>query len=398
MMELFSEEMRRDPFPVYERLRERSPVFHDPRLGAWLLLDYEGVKRAMNDHEAFGSGVAPPESRPGKWFIFADPPRHTRLRALVMRGFTPRSVAGLEPRIRELARGLLDASAERGEMDVVGDFAVPLPLMVIAEMLGAPRAEWPRLRWWSDCVVGLIDTLRGGAEAEAAVAAFVAAHAEMEAYVGALLEERRLAPRDDLLTRLLAAEVEGERLEDDEIVGFFQLLLLAGHETTTNLIGSAVLSLAENPDQMALLRAVPELAPQAVEEVLRHRSPVQAVFRVARREVEVHGTAIPAGGLVLAMIGSANRDPRHFREANHFDVTRNPNPHLAFGHGIHFCVGAPLARLEGRVALAELLERTAWIERADDRPWEPRHAFHVHGPARLPIRFEPRARAAAGRG
>ena len=189
--------------------------------------------------------------------------------------------------------------------------------------------------------------------------------------------------------------MDGERLAEAEILGFFQLLLLAGHETTTNLIGNAVLSLLENPDQLALLRAVPDLVPSAVEEVLRYRSPVQAMFRVTRREVEMHGQVIPAGKLVLAWIGSANRDAGHFPDAGRFDVARQPNPHVAFGHGIHFCVGAPLARLEGCIALADLLERLAAIELASDEPWEPREAFHVHGPNRLSIRFQPRRLAAA---
>ena len=390
MIHLLDDATRRDPYPLYARLRAASPVLHDPRSGLWMLFGYDAVKRALNDASSFSSAVSPPGSKPERWFIFADPPCHTQLRALVMRAFTPRTVAALEPRIRDLARGLLDRRLGRGEMDLVADFSVPLPLMVVAEMLGVPPAEWPRLRAWSDGIVNLIQTLRGGKAGERAAAVFASVHGEMAAYLAELLEARRIAPRDDLLTRLLQAEVEGERLAEDEILGFFQLLLLAGHETTTNLIANAVLCLVENPDQLALLRAVPDLLPVAIEEVLRYRSPVQAMFRVTRREVEMDGKAIPAGKMVLAMIGSANRDASCFHDADRFDAGRTPNPHIAFGHGIHFCLGAPLARLEARVALEELLARTDGLARADDAPWEPRAAFHVHGPSRLPVRFEAR--------
>ncbi|HEU0054285.1 MAG TPA: cytochrome P450 [Longimicrobium sp.] len=390
MLELFSEAARRDPYPLYARLRAAGPVLHDEAGDRWMLLDYDGVRRALNDPASFSSVVSPPPSAPSRWLIFSDPPRHTQLRALVTRAFTPRAVAGLEGRVRELARGLIDARAESGEMELLADFSVPLPLMVIAELLGAPVDEWPRFRRWSDSIVGLVLTLSGGTEAERAVAAFQATHAEMAEHLAALVDARRSAPRDDLLTRLVRAEVEGERLTGDEILGFFQLLLLAGHETTTNLIGNAVLALIENPDQRALLRSIPDLVPSAVEEVLRYRSPVQAAFRVTRREVEVAGRTIPPGKLVLAMIGAANRDPAHFAEPDRFDVARHPNAHVAFGHGIHFCIGAPLARLEGRVALAELLERLPRLALADGAPWTPRAAFHVHGPERLALRFERR--------
>src|SRR5215213_3584102 len=189
MLSLATEEVRRDPYPLYARMRGAEPVFHDPASGLWMLFDYAGVKRALDDHEAFSSAVSPPESKPGRWFIFSDPPRHTRLRALVTRAFTSRSVAGLEPRVRELARRLLDRRMERGEMELVGDFSAPLPLMVIAEMLGVAADDWPRFRRWSDGIVNLAGTLQGGAEAERAVAGFIAVHAEMEVYLAELIEE-----------------------------------------------------------------------------------------------------------------------------------------------------------------------------------------------------------------
>ena len=394
-MNFSSEEMRRNPYPIYDQIRSVSPVFRDPRSDLWMILDYDGVKRALNEPDVFSSRAAPPGGGALDWFIFFDPPRHTKLRALVMRAFTPRSVASLEPRIRELSRSLLDQTIERGEMDLAADFAVPLPLMVIAEMLGIPIEDRAQFRRWSDAILNLVETVSGGEEAIRAAKEFRLAAAEMSTYVADLLTQRRREPKDDLLTRLVEAEVDGERLTEKEIMNFFQLLLLAGSETTTNLINNAVLCFIENPDQLARLRARPELLPLAIEEVLRYRSPVQTMFRQTKRDVEMHGQVIPAGKLVLAMIGSANRDPRQFRDAGRFDVARDPNAHIAFGHGIHFCVGAPLARLESKIALSDLLERVRGFSLASDEPWEPRKAFHVHGPARLPIRFEPAPRLTA---
>jgi len=261
--------------------------------------------------------------------------------------------------------------------------------MVIAELLGVPPEDWRRFRAWSDVIADLANTLQGGDAAMRAAADFGAVHLEMQGYLAPHLAARRAVGRDDLLSRLVHAEVDGARLTDDELLGFFELLLLAGHETTTNLIDNAVLSLAEHPQQLVRLRAQPELLALAIEEVLRWRSPVQAVFRTTRHAVSLHGETIPAGALVLAMLGSANRDPAQFPDAEAFDVGRTPNAHVAFGHGIHFCVGAPLARLEARIALTELLSAFHSFELASDAPWTPRSAFHVHGPSRLDIRFKP---------
>jgi len=388
MMDFFSDEARRNPYPTYARLRSRSPVFHDPRSDLWMIFDHEGVKRALSDHEAFSSSVAPPGAMTSQWLVFFDPPRHTKLRALIMRAFTPRAVASLEPRIQALSRELLDPASERGALEFVGEFAAPLPLRVIAQMLGVPIEDQPRFQRWSDVIMALSHALAGGAEAERAHREFSAVTAEMRAYLEGLVEQRRAVPRDDLLTRLVEAEVDGERLTPEEILGFFQLLLSAGHETTTNLLSNAILCLLENPGSLARLRAAPELLPSAIEEVLRYRSPVQTMFRVTRREVVLHGQVIPAGKGVLPMIGSANRDPLKFRDPERFELSREPNPHIAFGHGIHFCIGAPLSRLEARIALATFLERVKGFELASSEPWEPRKAFHVHGPARLPLRVE----------
>jgi cytochrome P450 len=234
------------------------------------------------------------------------------MRALISRAFTSRVIAGLETRIRELSQELLDRHIERGTMDLAEDYAVPLPMIVIAEMLGAPAADRPRFRHWSDVMLTLSYTLSDGAAAQRASEDYAAATAEMDTYLAGLVARRRATPRDDLLTRLIEAEVDGERLTHAEILGFFQLLLIAGTETTTNLINNAVLCFIEHPDQLARLRERPALLPAAIEEVLRYRSPVQWMFRATTRAVELQGETIPAGKLVLPIIGSANRDPQHF--------------------------------------------------------------------------------------
>jgi cytochrome P450 len=385
-MELFADSVRRDPYPFYEHLRSESPVVHDSRTDVWMLLDHDSVRRALNDHEVFSSAVVAPPAMTSQWLVFNDQPRHTRLRALVTRGFAPRAVAAMEPRIRELARELLAATRGREAFDLVDEFAVPLPLRVIAELFGAPAEDLPRYRRWSDVIMALGWSVAGGEAAARVHAEFAAVTDEMREYLAGLTEARRASGRDDLLTRLVEADDGGEQLTADELLGFFQLLLSAGHETTTNLIANAVLCLLDHPHELGRLRATPELLGTAIEEVLRHRSPVQAMFRVTRSPVELHGRTIPEGRMVMPMIGAANRDPSKFDDPHHFDITRDPNPHLAFGHGIHFCVGAPLSRLEARVALGELLARFARMERADDEPWQPRSAIHVLGPTHLRLR------------
>ena len=395
MMNFLSDDLRRNPYPAYDQIRSASPVIHDIRTGLWMIFDYEGVKRALSDHDAFSSSPSFANRPHPPWLIFFDPPRHTKLRAMIMSAFTPRTVANFEPRIRELSRELLDRAVERGEMDLAAEFAVPLPMKVIAEMIGVPVRDWLQYKRWSDVILILSYAIFDDAEISRASKEFLAMTEEMRICVSEWIEQRRTAPQDDLLTRLVEAEVDGERLTLEEILGFVQLLLVAGQETTANLIDNAILCLIENPDQLARLRAAPGLLPSAIEEVLRYRSPIQWMYRATKRDVEVHGQVIPTGKLVLAMIGSANRDPKQFADAARFDITRDPNPHIAFSHGIHFCIGAPLSRLEARIALSDLLNRMDNLQLASSEPWEPRRALNVHGPAHLLIRFDVNRRAAA---
>jgi cytochrome P450 len=386
MIDFFSEEMRRDPFAAYDQMRRFSPTFHvPPPFDAWLVFDFQGVKRVLSDHDLFSSCVPAPKN----WFIFFDPPAHSKLRALISKAFTPRMVSNLEPRIRSLSRQLINEFIGTGTADLATIYSAPLPMMVIAEMIGIPSADWPRFKVWSDQILLLSHTRSGTEKGAQALAAFRDVAVEMSAYLDRMIEQRRSEPRDDLLTRLIEAEVDGVHLTQEEILGFFQLLIVGGQETTTNLIDNAILCFIENRDQLALVHSSPELLPAAIEEVLRYRSPLQWMMRSPKRDVELNGKTIPAGKLVLPMMGSANRDPNQFPNPDKFDITRHPNQHIAFGHGIHFCLGAALARMEARIALSDLLIHLKNFDLAGSEPWKPREALQVHGPAHLEIQFKP---------
>lgn len=386
MFDFFSDAHRRNPYPLYEQARRLGPALHvPPPFDAWMVFDYDTVKRILDDPATYSSRVPAPKN----WFTFTDAPEHTRLRAIISRAFTPRSVAQLEPRIREISRQLLDALVETGEMDLATDYAVPLPMRVIAEMIGLPPSDWATYRRWSDAILILSYARSGSVEAQDAQAQFRTVSAEMNDYLAEVIPQRRTTPTDDLLTRLIQAEVAGEHLTQAEILGFLQLLVVGGQETTANLINNAILCLCEHPDQLELLRSRPDLMPSLIEEVLRYRSPFQWLMRTPTREVELHGQRVLPGVLLVPMIGAANRDPKRFADPERFDITRDPNPHLAFGHGSHFCMGAPLSRLEASIALPDLLQRLPGLRLAEATPWTPRAALHVHGPSHLRVHFEP---------
>jgi cytochrome P450 len=349
-----------------------------------MVFDYETVKWIMTDHASFSSRVPAPNFS----FIFTDPPEHTRLRNLISRAFTPRAIDDLEPTIREISKELVDSTVAAGQIEFAADFSAPLAMRVIAGMMGIAPEDWPRYKGWNDKILGLTFTRSGGEQAQQAMRDFNSVTNEMSAYLVESVGERRKSPQNDLLTRLLEAEVEGDRLTHEEILAFFQLLMFAGQETTTNLLNNAVVCFLDHPDQLSRLRSAPQLLPSAIEEVLRYRSPFQWMMRTPLRDVEVHGAAIPKGGFVLPMLGAANRDPKRFPHPNRFDIARDPNPHVAFGHGIHFCLGAALARMEAKIALSDLLSRFESFAYAGTEPWQPREGLIAHGPASLPIRFE----------
>jgi cytochrome P450 len=283
-------------------------------------------------------------------------------------------------------------------MDLVDDLAYPLPVVVIAEMLGIPSEDRAQFRVWSDQLVRSADNLFGDREAmksDAAESGPPLVMAGMEPYLARIIEARRLDPRDDLISGLVAAELDGEKLTAGDLMSFCSLLLVAGNVTTTNLVTNAMLSFVQNPQALKQLQADPSLLPGAIEEVLRYQSPVQFMFRITTGPVALSGQTVPAGSVVLAFIGSANRDSAKFVEAGKFDIRREPNPHIAFGHGIHYCLGAPLARLEGRIVLSILLQRLRDVRLANVLPLTAGEALILHGVRHLPLRFRPSARAGA---
>ncbi|MEJ2291970.1 MAG: cytochrome P450 [Deinococcales bacterium] len=359
MINLRSPEFVEDPYPSYARLREQDPVCFVESLGAWLATRYEDVKLVLTDPR-FGKQGAPPVNPLAQTIgdlppsmLFLDPPDHTRLRALVNKAFTPRVVHDLRPRIEGISASLLDDAAGQGGMDVVQDFAFPLPAMVIAELLGVPTTDRERFKAWTVRVAQSLD----GTQSEDVKREGVHAMQELADYFAALVARRRSHPRDDLVSALVGVEAAGERLGSGELLSMCVILLGAGHETTTNLIANGVLALLEHPRQMRIVREAPDRIEDAIEELLRYDSPVQRVLRVARAPVDLAGQGIDAGQIVFASIAAANRDPAVFEDPDRLDVTRHPNPHLAFSRGIHFCLGAPLARLEGAVAFSTLLQR-----------------------------------------
>lgn len=387
-MDIFSDDIRRDPYPIYAQIRSLSPVFKiPPPFDAWGVFDFENVKHILADPQTFSSRVPAPRN----WFIFFDPPRHTQLRAIISKAFTPRVIGGLEGFIRNLSRSLLDDAVNCGQnqFDLATQYAIPLPMKVISHMIGIPTSEWAQFRNWSDTILKIATTRGRTTEENAPIMdEFRSVTAVMNDYLTQMIARRKKQPSDDLLTKLIEAEVEGQHLTQEEILGFFQLLVVGGQETTTNLINNAIICLLDHPTQLALLRSNMKLLESAIEEALRFRAPVQWLMRTPTREVQLNGQTLLPGQLIMPVIGAANRDPKHFDRAEEFDVTRHPNNHISFGYGAHFCLGAALARMETRIALNDLLTRLSHFEYASADPWPPRQALHVHGPTNLPLRFE----------
>ncbi|MEU1312509.1 cytochrome P450 [Streptomyces cinnamoneus] len=381
----------RDPYSVYARLRAQGPV-HRVRMpeGAecWLVVGYDEVRAALNDPRLSKDWanaselVGLPPVAPGPHMLITDEPHHTRLRRLAAKEFTPRRVEALAPRVQQLTDDLLDAmlAAPDRRADLVEALSFPLPMGVICELLGVPDLDRTAFRHWSNTAIG---SAPPKVKAEAA--------AEVADYLARLVADKRERPGDDLMSALIrTTDEDGDRLSPRELLGMAWVLLVAGHETTVNLISNGVLALLTHPDQLAGLRADPGLLDNAVEEMLRYDGPVEtSTFRFTTAPMDIGGTHVPGGGeLVLVAIADADHDPARFPEPGRFDIHRDPRGHVAFGHGIHYCVGAPLARLEARTAVRSLLERCPDLA-LDAHPaaltW--REGLLMRGPHRLPVRF-----------
>jgi cytochrome P450 len=398
-----------NPYPLFRWLRDQEPVHWSESLRGWAVSRYDDVlailqqpirfsadrfRRLSEEFRSYRPAVQDVVRVLQDWLVFRDPPDHTRLRRLLHNTFTPRELERMRPRIQQVVDELLDRIDERPESEFVRDFAFPLPASVIAVMLGCPAQDLDDLKRWSDQLARFIgghqDALDNAEEARQG------AHS-LGAYFRALIAERKARPRDDLISLMLAAEENGEMLTPEEVVSNCILLLAAGHETTTNLLSNGLFHLVRHPDQLRRLRAQPALLPSAVDELLRYDGPVPALIKVPTEDVELHGRAIRAGEMVFPLLGAADRDERQFPEPDRLDVSRQPNRHLAFGHGIHFCLGGPLARVEGQIAFGSILRRFERIElREEQPPFMPK--IFLRGLERLPLALWPAASARAARG
>jgi cytochrome P450 len=368
-----------ETYAWFQEKREQQPVFYDEATRLWQVFRYEDVLTVLTDYKRFSShafGVV--GSFLQDTLVATDPPYHRKLRNLVNMAFTPKAVARLSDRITQMTQELLDAVRASGKMDVVSDMAFPLPAKVIAELLGVPAEDWDIFERWAR-----VD----GSQHVRPRDNGISMQEEMADYFSRLLAERRRSPHEDLITSLSTAEIDGERLSENELVNFCTLLLAAGQETTKNLIANAIVCFTDHPEAMERLIREPALMPTAIEEVLRYLPPVWFLFRQTLEEVEIAGQKIPANARVLAWAASANRDATQFPEPDRFDIQREPNRHLAFGHGIHFCVGAPLARLEARIVLPMMLDQLRGLRRVEDFPITV-HTGIVFVIGSLPVTFQ----------
>ena len=387
-----------DPYPAYRALRESDPIHYSPLLDAWVLTRYDDIAFVLSDprfsanrrqarnrfaqmaelqqlEERFGPfGRAPT-------MLTSDPPQHTRLRRLVSKAFTARAVEDLRPRIAAIVDSLLGAVRESDRFDIVTDLAYPLPVIVIAEMLGVPPEDRSQFKRWSDDVVA---TLGGPFAGPEVIQRGAEAVQQLAEYLREIIAQRRRQPRPDLISGLIAAEEQGQVLSEDEILATGMLLLIAGNETTTNLIANGMLALFRHPDELQRLRRNPTLIRPGVEELLRYAGPVQGTARVATADVSIGGRTVSAGQLVFVLIAAANRDPAKFPNPEDLDITRHPNEHLAVGDGIHFCLGAPLARAEAQTAIGALVQRFPHLQLDGQPQWG--GTFIIRGVKSLPVR------------
>lgn len=387
--DISSYEARSNPIPVYRHMMEASSVHWNETTKGWYILRYEDVANGLRDVRFSASRLKPvygrlPQALQEKyaplfhflsvWTLLLDPPEHTKLRKLISAAFAPKLINALRPKVQARVDELLAAVAAKGQINVIADLAYPLPAIIIADMLGLPPEDRDKCKEWSDVIAGffgapqmtpdVIERTQQGIQ-------------DMNAYFKALLDQRRVEPKEDMITSLLQAEVEGEKLSEDEILATCEMLIFGGHETTMHLIANAMIAFMQNPDQRDLLIQQPELIENAIEEALRYDAPVQRITRASLAEVEVAGTVIPAGQRVFLMLGAANHDPLQYESPEKFDITRKNIKHMSFGYGIHFCIGSTLGRMEAQIAVGAMLQRLPNLRLIEEVVYQDNHSFHA---------------------
>ncbi len=388
-------EFLENPYPTFKKMREEAPVAWSAKSKYWMCTSYNEIRGILGDMHyekqlqrwkqvnplmKMVPEVAALMKSRAVWMLNQNPPDHTRLRGLVNRAFTPKMVAGMRPHIEEIANSLIDNLEKKSEFDFVSEFAFQLPVTVIAEMLGVPKEDREKFKHWSNA---LTDTLEPSPNLDLMKKANKA-NEELYEYLRPLVQDRRREPKNDLISALVAAEEEGNKLSEEELLANCILILVAGHETTVNLIGNTVRMLGAHPDQLALLKSNHELVPGAVGETLRFESPVQTTRRLAGADMELAGQSIKEGDMILLFMGAANRDPEQFEDPDRFDITRDTKKHLAYGHGIHHCLGSSLADAEGQIALETLLKRMPNLKVLPQKI-EIRPTFALRGAKRLMV-------------
>ena len=391
------QEFRQNPYPIYHQFREADPVHWSEMFGFWVCTRYDDIVAILRHSQASANprdwerfddyvealgGTGPAGDMQSRWMLLKNPPDHTRLRKLVTKAFTPRVVENMRPHVQDIVHDLLDAGQAKGSFDIIQDLAFPLPVIVIAELIGVPTKDREYFKDWTTALARSLDPVITPEIVQTADKATE----DLIVYFTTLVAERRDSPQADLLSGLIAAEEEGDKLDEDELLATAILLFAAGHETTMNLIGNGMLALFRNPDQMAKLQAEPALIKTAVEEFLRYDGSVQITARVALEDIEIGGKTIRKNQQALLLLGAANRDPAHFSDPDRLDITRQENPHLTFGHGIHHCLGAPLARVEAQIAINSILHRMPDIHLSTDQ-LEWRDMLTLRGLQALPVTF-----------
>ncbi len=400
-VDLNGQEFLSDPYPLYDLVRSENPVHWNESDKHWYMTRYDDVMAMLKDSRLSSNRIRaiasdlPKETQEkvtplidaiSSFMLQSDPPSHTRMRGLVNKAFTPRMIEGLLARIQYLVDGMLDDVQSNGGMDVLADLAVPMPGIVISDMLGVPPEDQPQFKKWSAEITGRYVAGGGDVSMSDLYELSQKSFFELSDYFREVIETLRGQPKDNLLSAMIEAEEEGDKLTIDELIANCVLLMFAGNETTTNLVGNGMLALLQSPDQLQMLQGNPEMIGPAVEELLRYDSPVQKTARMATVEIEIGGKVIKAGDLVMLCYGSANRDPEQFENPNRLDITRTDNRHLAFAQGIHYCLGAALARMEGQIAIQTLLKRMPDIKLASGAI-ERYPTTHIWGLKALPVSF-----------